>query len=38
MSLNIDEVCLFAVRKAEENGAQEAEAYAVSNKEVEVFI
>jgi PmbA protein len=38
VSLNIDDVCLFAVRKAEENGAQEAEAYAVSNKEVEVFI
>jgi PmbA protein len=37
-SLNIEDVCLFAVRKAQENGAQDAEAYAVSNKEAEVFI
>ena len=38
MSFNIEDVCLFAVRQAEKNGAQQAEAYAVSNKEAEVFI
>ena len=38
MSAKLDDICLFVLKEAECKGADEVEAYAVSNKENAVFI